>query len=220
MDTSHVLPEPVEIAVLAKAPQPGYAKTRLIPAVGAAAAARLQRQLTLRTLATARAAGLGPVTLWCAPDTGHRFFRALQRRDGLDLRAQPEGDLGRRMAHVFAAGGERPLLLIGTDCPVLNVEHLRQAALALHSAVDAVFITTEDGGYYLVGLKQPCPALFEGIEWSSARVMTQTRSRLSALGLRWTEVARLWDVDRAEDVARWHALQQAEAKPGLIGAGA
>lgn len=220
MDTSRVPPEPVEIAVMAKAPQPGYAKTRLIPALGAAAAARLQRQLTLRTLATAHAAGLGPVTLWCAPDTGQRFFRALQRRHGLELRAQPEFDLGRRMAHVFAEGGERPLLLIGTDCPALNVEHLRQAALALHSPIDAVFVTTEDGGYFLVGLRQPCPAIFEGIEWSTARVMAQTRNRLSALGLRWTEVARLWDVDRAEDVVRWQALQQAEAGPCLSGAGA
>ena len=204
-------PESAAIAVMAKAPQPGYAKTRLIPALGAAAAARLQRQLTLRALGTARAAGLGPVTLWCAPDTRQRFFRALQRRYGLDLRAQPELDLGRRMAHVFAENGARPLLLIGTDCPALNIEHLRQAALALRSTVDAVFITTEDGGYFLVGLKQPCPAIFEDIEWSTPRVMAQTRGRLAALGLRWTEVARLWDVDRAEDVARWHALRQAEA---------
>ena len=218
MDTSRVSPEPVAIAVMAKAPQAGYANTRLIPALGARAAARLQRQLTLRTLATARAAAIGPVTLWCAPDTGQRFFRALQRRHGLDLRAQPEFDLGRRMAHVFAESGERPLLLIGTDCPALNVEHLRQAALALRSAVDAVFITTEDGGYFLVGLKQSCPAIFEGIEWSTARVMEQTRGRLSALGLHWNEVARLWDIDRAEDVARWRALQAAVACPGAIGA--
>ena len=71
-----------------------------------------------------------------------------------------------------------------------------------------------------MGLRQPCPAIFEGIEWSTARVMAQTRNRLSALGLRWTEVARLWDVDRAEDVVRWQALQQAEAGPCLSGAGA
>lgn len=203
---------------MAKAPQAGYAKTRLIPALGAKAAALLQRQLTLRTLATACAAGIGPVTLWCAPDTGHRFFRALQRRYGLDLRAQPESDLGRRMARVFADSGERPLLLIGTDCPALNAEHLQQAARALRSALDAVFITTEDGGYFLVGLKRPCPELFENIAWSTARVMTQTRGRLSTLGLRWQEVARLWDVDRAEDVLRWQALQQAEDGPGPIGA--
>lgn len=204
-------PEDIEIAVMARAPQAGHAKTRLIPALGAKAAARLHRKLTLRTLATARSAGLGPVTLWCAPDTQHRFFRALQRRCGLDLRSQPEVDLGQRMAHVFAQHGPGPLLLIGTDCPALGTTHLRQAALALCSGLDAVFITTEDGGYFLVGLRQPCPAIFEGIEWSTAHVMSQTRSRLSTLGLQWQEVVMLWDIDRPEDVSRWQALQQAEA---------
>lgn len=210
MDTGRVPPEQIEIAVIAKAPRAGYAKTRLIPALGARGAARLHRQLSLRTLVTARAARLGPVTLWCAPDAHHRFFRALQRSYGLPLRTQPEGDLGRRMAHIFARNADRPLLLIGTDCPALGADHLRHAALALRSA-DAVFITTEDGGYFLVGLQRPVPELFAGIDWSTAQVMAQTRRRMSALGLRWQEVATLWDVDRAEDVARWQAMQQTEA---------
>jgi rSAM/selenodomain-associated transferase 2/rSAM/selenodomain-associated transferase 1 len=201
--------EAIDIAVMAKAPLAGYAKTRLIPALGATAAARLQRRLTLRTLATARAAKLGAVTLWCAPDTRQRFFRALQRRFGLQLRTQAEGDLGARMAHIFAAHDGQPLLLIGSDCPLLDAGHLQQAALTLRGAADAVFITTEDGGYFLVGLQRPCPELFAGIDWSTPRVMAQTRARLSALGLRWQEVAMLWDVDRPADVARWQALQQA-----------
>ena len=162
-------------------------------------------------IATARAAGLGTLTLWCAPDARQRFFRALQRRGGLDLRSQPDGDLGRRMAHVFAGDRTGPLLLIGSDCPALRPEHLRQAALALCDGLDAVFITAEDGGYVLVGLQQPCAELFAGIEWSSARVMEQTRSRLVGLGLRWQELTTLWDVDQAGDVLRWQALQQTEA---------
>ena len=190
---------------MAKAPLAGYAKTRLIAALGATGAARLQRQLTLRTLATARAAGLGRVTLWCAPDVRQRFFRALRRRCGIELHGQPEADLGRRMADVFAAAGNKPVLLIGTDCPVLTPQHLRQAALALQSA-DAVFITTEDGGYYLVGLRRPAPELFAGIAWSTPEVMAQTRERLAALGLRWQEVAQLWDIDSTADLARWQAL--------------
>lgn len=196
---------------MAKAPRAGYAKTRLIPVLGASGAARLHRQLTSRTLATAVAAGLGPVTLWGAPDAGHGFFRALQRRYRLELRAQPEVDLGRRMAHIFDEADKRSLLLIGTDCPVLGTAHLQRAAHVLRSGHDAVFITTEDGGYFLVGLKQPCPEIFEGIDWSTPRVMAQTRDRMSALGLRWQEVAMLWDVDDAVDVARWQALKLAEA---------
>src|SRR5512132_2769582 len=87
----------VQIAVMAKAPIAGLAKTRLIPALGAAGAARLQRRLTLATLHAAREARLGPVTLWCAPDAGHRLFRALHRTTGIACRSQPDGDLGERM---------------------------------------------------------------------------------------------------------------------------
>lgn len=207
MATRRVAPDAVEIAVMAKAPRAGYAKTRLIAALGAAAAARLQRRMTLRTLAAAHAADIGPVTLWCAPDIQQRFFQALQRHCGIALRPQPDLDLGRRMAQIFAAGGERPLLLLGSDCPALEPRHLQQAACALRAGEDAVFITTEDGGYVLVGLRRPCPELFEGIDWSSAGVMAQTRRRLSARALRWQEIAQLWDVDRIEDVARWRALE-------------
>ena len=208
MDTGRVPPEQVDIAVMSRAPVAGQAKTRLIPALGAHGAARLHRQLTLRTLATARAAGIGRVSLWCAPDTRHRLFRALQSRCGIALHAQPELDLGQRMAHVFAANGSRPLLLIGSDCPVLKAGHLQQAAEALRPGIDAVFITSEDGGYCLVGLQQPCPELFVDIAWSTEQVMAQTRTRMSALGLRWREVAMLWDIDRAEDVLRWQALNE------------
>jgi len=206
--------ESIGIAVMAKAPIAGYSKTRLIPQLGAEGAARLQRRLTLRTLATARAAETGPVTLWCAPDNRQRFFRAVQRRFGVALRTQPELDLGARMAHIFAAGGSRPLLLIGTDCPALTADHLRQAAQALRDGADASFITTEDGGYFLVGLQRPAAELFSGIAWSTEHVMAQTRRRLSALNLRWQETARLWDVDRAEDLTRWQALQQAPGPGG------
>lgn len=206
-----MLPEAIEIAVMAKAPLAGYAKTRLIPALGAARAARLHRQLTLRTLATAHAAGLGPVTLWCAPDVRQRFFRALRRRCGIELHAQAAADLGQRMAHIFAAAGGKPLLLIGSDCPLLEPDHLRQAALALQSA-DAVFITTEDGGYYLVGLRRPAPELFTAMTWSTPQVMARTRERLTALGLRWQEVAHLWDIDTTADLARWQALQAKAAR--------
>lgn len=212
MDTRRVPPERIGIAVMAKAPEAGFAKTRLIPALGAKAAARLHRQLTLRTLRTACRADIGPVTLWCAPDTRQRFFRALQRGYGLDLRPQPDAGLGQRMAHAFAENGRQPLLLIGTDCPALGAGHLRQAALALQTGVDAVFITTEDGGYFLVGLQKPVPQLFEDIDWGTAQVMAQTRGRMAQLGLRWLEVAKLWDVDRAADVSRWHALQLEESR--------
>lgn len=199
--------DPIGIAVMAKAPVAGFAKTRLIPALGAGGAARLHRQLTLRTLATACATDLGPVTLWCTPDTRHRFFCAAQNKFAIELRAQSGNDLGTRMAQIFDSRGTAPLLLVGTDCPALESAHLHAAARALREGNDAAFVTTEDGGYFLIGLRKPVPELFVDIDWSTDRVMVQTRQRMAALGLCWQEVATLWDVDRPEDISRWRLMQ-------------
>jgi rSAM/selenodomain-associated transferase 2/rSAM/selenodomain-associated transferase 1 len=195
------------VAVLAKAPVPGLAKTRLAPLLGTAGAARAQRDFTLATLATARAASTGPFTLWCAPDAGHRFFRALAACRGVSLRAQPAGDLGARMGGIVAAHfastlRAQPVLLIGTDCPVLAPAHLQQAADALREH-DAVLIPAEDGGYVLIGLRRPLPGVFDGVDWSTARVLDQTRDRLRAAGARWQELPALWDVDEPADWRRW-----------------
>lgn len=195
-------PEPVEIAVFAKAPVPGYAKTRLIPALGAEGAAALQGRFIARTVATALAAGLGPVTLWCAPDCAHPAFAAL--RGTVALRRQAEGDLGSRMAAAFEAA-PRPLLLVGTDCPILTPGHLRSCATALRDH-DAVFLPVEDGGYVLVGLRRPVAGIFAGMTWSTPAVMAETRARLRGLGLSWTEPATLWDVDEIADLDRCRAL--------------
>jgi len=196
----------VQLALLAKAPVAGLAKTRLIPALGPQGAARLQRQLTCRALHAALAADLGTVTLWGAPDAHHRFFRALQRRTGVACLAQPEGDLGQRMHAAFERHCTHgPLLLLGTDCPPLSAEHLRRAALALLDGADAVFHPAEDGGYVLVGLRQPQPGLFVDMIWSTAQVMAQTRRRAQALGLRWQELETLWDVDLPADLKRCRA---------------
>lgn len=197
--------EPPGVAVFARAPLAGAAKTRLIPALGAAGAARLQRRLTRHALLVAQQAAVGLVTLWGTPDAGQRFFRAVQRAYGVELRIQAGSDLGERMAAAFAAHGG-PLLLIGSDCPALQAAHLVAAASALSAdepgGSDAVFIPADDGGYLLVGLRCPQPQIFVGIDWGSERVMAQTRQRLAELGLRWSELPGLWDVDRPADLAR------------------
>ena len=206
----------VQVAVLAKAPIPGLAKTRLIPALGAQGAARLQRRLTHQAMRTALAAGLGPVTLWCAPDSRHRCFRALRRAMGVGCLVQASGDLGERMHTAFrlhcAAG---PVLLIGTDCPPLTPLHLREAAQALLAGCDAVFLPAEDGGYALVGLREPRYALFRDMHWSTSTVMDDTRLRAAEEGLAWRELETLWDLDVPDDLARLSASQVASL--GLAG---
>ena len=141
-----------DIAIMAKAPVPGLAKTRLIPAIGAHAAAVLQERLTERSVAMALAADIGAVTLWCTPDTSHASFRELAARLPIALKAQPGGDLGARMLAAIAAGAGATLV-IGTDCPAFTADHLRAAASALHDGADVVLIPAEDGGYVLIGAR-------------------------------------------------------------------
>ena len=196
--------ESVAIAILAKAPVPGLAKTRLIPALGEYGAAALQARLTAHAAATACTAAVGPVTLWTTPDIGHQSFAALARQHALALAQQPDGDLGIRMhAAVVAARG--PALVIGSDCAAITPHHLRLAADWLRDGLDAVTLPAEDGGYVLIGLRQPRPELFLGMTWSTDWVAAETRKRMAYLGLSWREPARLWDVDRPEDLPRLQA---------------
>ncbi|MBI2318043.1 MAG: TIGR04282 family arsenosugar biosynthesis glycosyltransferase [Betaproteobacteria bacterium] len=198
------------IAVFAKAPEPGKVKTRLIPALGAAAAAELQRRLVQRVLGAALEAGLGPVELWCTPDPDHPFFLDCARRYSVSLAAQGPGDLGERMLRAFDAllGKSARALLIGTDIPAMTACYLREADAALASGCDAVLGPAEDGGYVLIGLRRAAPQLFTGVRWGEAQVCAQTRVRLEQLALRYRELAPLWDVDRPEDLRRLAELEK------------
>jgi rSAM/selenodomain-associated transferase 1 len=198
--------KPIGIAVFARAPVAGQCKTRLIPELGPQGAAALHRRMIERTVACAVSADTGPVSLWCAPDSTDVAFADLARAMPVALRVQDGADLGARMLHAFAAqpaGG--PLLLVGTDCPALTPDHLRQCAACLRDGDDAVFLPSDDGGYVLVGLRAPQPALFDAMPWGTARVMQDTRRRLEQAGLRWREPDTLWDVDTPADLVRLRA---------------
>lgn len=197
-------PERVAVAVFAKAPVPGAVKTRLAGVLSPADAAALHEKLVERALATARQAEIGDVELWCAPDASHPFFARCAQRFGAALRVQEGADLGERMSRAFEAAHRdgRGLVLIGSDCPVLEPRDLRDAALA-RATHDAVFVPAEDGGYVLVALAAPEPRLFTGISWGGADVMARTRERANAAGLAVRELRTLWDVDRPED---WHRV--------------
>jgi len=194
----------VAVAILAKAPVPGLAKTRLIPAIGAHAATVLQERLTERAVETAAAADIGPLTLWCTPDLTHASFQDLAARLPIVLKQQPDGDLGSRMLGAIAAN-DGPTLVIGTDCPAMSYEHLRAAANALDDA-DVVLTPAEDGGYVLIGARAVHPEIFSGIAWGTSTVLAETRSRISALGLKAAELPALWDVDTEADLARLERL--------------
>jgi len=193
---------PTSVAILAKAPIAGLAKTRLIPAIGAHAAAVLQERLTERAVTTALAANIGPVTLWCSPDSTHSSFLQLVTRLRITLKPQPQGDLGARMfAATTASNG--PVLVIGTDCPAMSEIHLRGAANALSDGIDVILIPAEDGGYVLIGTRKAQPALFTDIAWGTKTVLAETRARIIAQRLMLAEQPPLWDIDTESDLARF-----------------
>jgi hypothetical protein len=202
MTSSARRPEETRVAVFAKAPAAGAVKTRLVPVLGETGAAALHAGLVRHALATARRSATA-VELWCSPDESHPFFERCAAQFGAELLRQQGGDLGARMRHAFerALGAGSRLVLIGSDCPALTPAHLAQAHAALLDH-DAALAPAEDGGYVLIGLARPLPALFEGIDWGSAAVMGQTRARLAERRVRWKELPTLWDVDRPADYER------------------
>jgi rSAM/selenodomain-associated transferase 1 len=189
----------VRIAVFAKAPVPGEVKTRLVPLLGPEGAAALHSGLVRLALSTAALARLGPVELWCTPDEKHPFFERCASEFNASLHRQEGPDLGARMLAAFARA--TPLVLIGSDCPSLGVPDLQEAARALDEGLAAVS-PAEDGGYVLIALPRPHPALFEGVGWGTSAVMAQTRARLAELRIKWRELPARWDVDRPDDYAR------------------
>lgn len=189
------------LVVFAKAPVAGFSKTRLIPALGPQGAADLARRMLDHAVQQAVAAQICSVELCVTPDVNDAVFVALSLQYGTALTPQGEGDLGERMHRAFERLlREHPAaILIGTDAPAIDAPMLRaaHAALACH---DAVFVPAADGGYALVGLRRPVPALFSGVPWSTAAVMQETRRKAQDAGITWLELEPVHDIDEPPDL--------------------
>ncbi|MBI1283323.1 MAG: DUF2064 domain-containing protein [Thiobacillus sp.] len=184
------------IVVFAKAPQPGRVKTRLIPALGEAGASRLAERMLHHTLEAAWAADIGPVELCIDPPPGSADWHGFQLPPGVQTSAQGEGDLGARMARAArrSLDSHKRALLIGTDCPQLDAQTLRDAALLLDTH-HAVMHPAHDGGYVLLGLSIFHSSLFADMPWGTSQVAALTRERLVALGWRTAIGRTLADID-------------------------
>lgn len=189
------------IIVFAKAPVAGRVKTRLIPVLGADGAAVLARRMLDHALIVASAADVGSLELCASPAVMHPDWRNISLPAGCEISDQGDGDLGMRMARAAQRGlalGQH-VLLIGADCPMLSVQHLRDAAAALLEH-DAVLLPAHDGGYLLLGLKIHAASLFEEMPWSTPQVAELTLARMAALGWRVAVLAALPDIDMPEDL--------------------
>ena len=182
------------LSIFARLPVPGKVKTRLIPALGEEGAARLYARLLALTVEVARESGLEFELRVTGGEIG--AFQGLFGED-VPVVEQGDGDLGTRMARV-----EAPALIIGSDCPGITAPLLRAAAGALEDR-RVVLGPANDGGYYLIGYREPVPFLFEDMEWSTPRVLPETLARLAARGHGPAILPELADIDTAEDLAQW-----------------
>ena len=210
------------LIIFTRYPEAGKAKTRLIPAIGAKGAAQLQRQMTewtitqARRLAAERNCKIEVHFTHNQPQTLH----LMQAWLGADLHYYPqaEGDLGGKLtdaiAAAFATDADR-VVVIGTDCPSLTATLLDRAFDRLLNQ-DVVIGPATDGGYYLIGLRSPQPALFTEIAWSTAAVFEQTLDRVRQQQLSVATLPPLADIDRPEDLAVWQQVQENRPKLSII----
>ncbi|MFD1875297.1 TIGR04282 family arsenosugar biosynthesis glycosyltransferase [Hymenobacter bucti] len=200
------LPAASHVLVFAREPVLGRVKTRLAAGIGAEAALAVYRELLALTAAAVAAAQV-PATVWLAEaPAGADPHKPRPEWPGLPWRVQPAADsLGTRMAQAFAeafGAGAGRVVIIGTDCPDLSAELLRQAfdQLLRH---DLVVGPADDGGYYLLGMNQLHAELFDNKNWSTATVLPDTLADAARLGLRVAQLPTLHDVDSAQDLATW-----------------
>lgn len=196
------------LLIFLKYPMPGLVKTRLAAAVGAEVASEIARtcaELTLEHLRAVRS----ETTLYVDPPDAMDQVQAWLEWSEV-MRPQQGTTLGERLAHAtaeaFTEGASR-VVVIGTDSPWLGRHEIEQAFEALADA-EVVLGPTEDGGYYLLGLGRPLPALFQGIPWSTASVFSETTAKAQALGLRVQTLSLGYDVDRLEDLQRLLATEK------------
>jgi len=198
--------------VFAKEPVAGAVKTRLARSIGAERAMRVYTDLLATTLAHAHAAWRARIVsrleLWCDGDPDAPFLKGIASAFGARVFGQCEGDLGARMAHAIGDALTRstPVLLIGSDCPLLDPERLGEAGAALASH-ESVVIPAEDGGYVLIGVR--AAVSLEGIRWSTPFALDDTLERLHDDGRECVALAPLWDVDDEGGLARWDAMRAA-----------
>jgi rSAM/selenodomain-associated transferase 1 len=218
------LPAGAVLGMFGKRPVPGEVKTRLAAELGPAYAAEAHAAMLFDQLdqwASDRVLSPGGRrVLVYAPDDAGSWFDA-RVPEAFALQPQTSGDLGRRM-HDFFAGefedGASRVVLIGSDSPTLDPTHVIGAFLCLEGR-DVVLGPSTDGGYYLIGCRRAVPPIFEGIDWSTPSVLSQTIERLRDTGLSLSVLPPWYDVDTLDDwrmlTGHLSALRLAGMDPGL-----
>jgi len=187
------------LVVMAKAPRAGRVKTRLAAEIGAVEATRFYRTALAGLV---RSVGRDPrwkAVLAVSPGTA---LRDPVWPGGVALVAQGGGTLGDRMQRVMAGLPPGPALIVGSDIPDIRPAHIARA-FALLGRHDAVFGPSDDGGYWLVGLRRSprVPSVFSPVRWSTAHALADTVANCRGLSVGYCD--ELCDIDDAADWSAW-----------------
>ena len=205
---------PERLILFTRFPEAGVTKTRLIPALGPAGAADLQRRMTAHVLTRAGAlARARAVTIEVRFEGGTEDRMRTWLGSGLRYCGQGGGDIGVRMRRALADAFKEKVeraVLIGSDIPGITAD-LLAAAFDRIEADGIVLGPAADGGYYLIGLcraawDRGAAELFRSIPWGSEQVLAATRERVDGLGFKAVLLDTLADIDRPEDLALWEQL--------------
>lgn len=199
---SNILRQP-ELALFARQPVAGQAKTRLQPDYTPARAAEIAAYLIRATAELAVSSWPGDVCLYGAPDAEHPLFRELARDLGIQLAAQRGADLGERMLNALREGLKHRIAaaILGCDVPHCSGGILDEANHWLAQGYNVIG-PTEDGGYYFIGLTRAYPELFTDIPWGTSNVLERTLERAATLGVEFERLPSLRDIDTAADLRR------------------
>jgi rSAM/selenodomain-associated transferase 1 len=203
------------LIIFTRYPETGTTKTRMIPLLGAKGAAKLQRKMTEHTLS--RMMGLtasNDLTIEIRYDGGNEKLMKQWLGSEFEYVLQGDGDLGYRMQRAFDDAfkfGAAAVVIIGTDIPDLTPEDISKAFAALKQK-KMVLGPAKDGGYYLIGLQknaflQAVGDLFTGIKWGDHDVLKKTLNISKRLGLSYSLLKEMDDVDRPEDIFIWERSQ-------------
>lgn len=196
---------PDALIIFAKWPEPGRVKTRLTPPLSPEEAAELYRCMLLDTLdATAGFTGINRLIFFDGPAKRRDEFKTMA--PDAELFQQNGNDLGERLTDAFEtafATGCRHAAVIGTDSPHMPTERVAQAFSLLQGGnSDVVLGPTEDGGYYILGMRGMYQELFRNMPWSSSRLLRETIGRAEKTGLKPSLLQPCFDLDTYEDLHR------------------
>lgn len=202
------------VSIFLKAPRPGRVKTRIAQSLGPDIACTIYRELVGHVLHHLQE--LPDVELRFTPEDPQAAAEIHPwLRPGWIALGQGPGDLGQRMAHAIRHGLQRQypaVIVIGSDCPDVQASDIQSAAHALSSGADVVLGPAEDGGYWLIATNADHPSLFDGIEWSTERVLQQTLEVAAKANLAVHQLRTLRDIDTARDWEVYQSQSSANAR--------